>query len=95
MISDKYLSATVVYQKKDCGSHLFSYFLHVILSILTSAATDVAATAYRFLSVFFFLLSQFFYFVPLLVLSHRRLMGFAHPEPVKRVSGPPLTPGTS
>jgi hypothetical protein len=53
VISDKYLSATVVYQKKDCGSHFFSYFLHVILSIPTPAATDVAATADRFPSTFF------------------------------------------
>jgi hypothetical protein len=54
VISDNYFSTTVVsYQKKDCCSHFVSYFLHVKLSILTSAATDVAATAYRFLSTFF------------------------------------------
>jgi hypothetical protein len=58
VISDNYLSATVVsYQKKDCGSHFVSYFLHGILSIPTSAATAAAATACRFpLYVFSFLL---------------------------------------
>ena len=38
VISDNYLSATVVsYQKKDCGSHFVSYFSNGILSISTSS----------------------------------------------------------
>ena len=93
VISDNYLSATVVsYQKKDCGSHFVSCRLHVILSLPTSAATAVATTAYRFLSTFLFLLSQFFLLRSSTYPQPRLLMAYAHPEPLGRVPGSPLPP---
>jgi hypothetical protein len=52
VISDNYLSATVVsFQKKDCGSHFVPFFLHVILSVSSTTARK-AATAFHFLSSF-------------------------------------------
>jgi hypothetical protein len=50
VISDNYLSATVVsFQKKNCGSHFVPFSLHVILSVSSTTARK-AATAFHFLS---------------------------------------------
>ena len=83
MISDNYLSATVVsYQKKDCGSHFVPFSLHVLL-LVSSTPARKAAFAFHFLSSF----------SPLSFLSMSADGYLAHPEPLGRAPGFTLTPG--